>query len=74
MQIVSKTGFDISYKLSPLETVCMKCQIMFSGENKNIPICRLLKIFLRMLSIRFKTELSRLKKKKTLLLKCYGCP
>ena len=29
-----KTGFDISYKLSPLETVCIKCQILFSGKNK----------------------------------------
>ena len=29
-----KTGFDISCKLSPMETVCMKCQILFSGKNK----------------------------------------
>ena len=29
-----KTGFDIACKLSPLETVCMKCQILFSGKNK----------------------------------------
>ena len=39
-----KTGFDISCKLeaicdiscklSPLKTICMKCQILFSGENK----------------------------------------
>ena len=29
-----KTGFDISCKLSPLETICMKCQILFSGKNK----------------------------------------
>ena len=28
-----KTGFDISCKLS---TICMKCQILFSGKNKNI--------------------------------------
>ena len=37
-------GFDISYKFSPLnrslhfmqivETICMKCQILFSGEHK----------------------------------------
>ena len=32
-----KTGFDISCKLSPLETICMKCQIVFSGKiRKNI--------------------------------------
>ena len=29
-----KTGFDISCKLSPLETFCMKCQNLFSGKNK----------------------------------------
>ena len=29
-----KTGFDISCKLSPMETICMKCQILFSGTNK----------------------------------------
>ena len=28
-----ETGFDISCKLSPL-TICMKCQFLFSGENK----------------------------------------
>ena len=28
-----KTGFDISCILSPLETICMKCQILFSGKN-----------------------------------------
>ena len=29
-----KTGFDISCKLSPEETICMKCQILFTGKNK----------------------------------------
>ena len=33
-QISHNTGFDISYKLSPMETIYMKCQIQFSGENK----------------------------------------
>ena len=28
-----KTGSDISCKLSPLETICMKCQNLFSGEK-----------------------------------------
>ena len=28
-----KTRFDISSKLS-METICMNCQIMFSGKNK----------------------------------------
>ena len=30
-----QTGFDITCKLSPMETVCMKCQILFSRKNKN---------------------------------------
>ena len=29
-----KKEFDISCKLSPLETICMRCQILFSGKNK----------------------------------------
>ena len=29
-----KTGFDISCKLSPQETICMKCQILFFGGEK----------------------------------------
>ena len=38
-----KTGFDFSCKLSPMETICMKCQILFSGKTKkNISICPLL--------------------------------
>ena len=28
-----KTDFDISCKLSPVETICMKCQILFSGKT-----------------------------------------
>ena len=38
------TGFDISCKLSPLETICMKCQILVSGRiiRKISPICHLL--------------------------------
>ena len=29
-----KIGFDISCKLSPRETICLKDQSLFSGENK----------------------------------------
>ena len=48
-----KTGFDISCKLSPEETICMKYQILFSGKNKkNISKCRLLKILPRVLSVK----------------------
>ena len=48
-----KTGFDISCKLSPLETICMKCQNLFFGKNKkNISVCHLLKILPRVLSIK----------------------
>ena len=29
-----KTGFDIAYKLSPMETIYVKCQNLFSiGDN-----------------------------------------
>ena len=42
-----------SCKLSPLETVCIKCQILFSGKNKkNISLCCLLKILRRLLSVK----------------------
>ena len=37
------TGFNVSCKLFPLETVCMKPRILFSGEKRKIlPICHLL--------------------------------
>ena len=46
-----KIGFDISCKLSPEETVCMKCQNLFNGKNiykyhllDFNPACRALKI------------------------------
>ena len=29
-----KIGSDISYKLSPKETICMKCLILFPGKSK----------------------------------------
>ena len=29
-----KTGLDISCKLSPMETICLKYQILFSVKNK----------------------------------------
>ena len=46
-----RTGFDISCKLSPVETIYMKCQNLFSGKNKkNISVCCLLKSLPRMLS------------------------
>ena len=34
LYISQKTGFDILCKLSPMESICMKCQILFSGKNK----------------------------------------
>ena len=37
-----KIGFDISYKLSPLEIICTKCQNLFSRENKKKNIANLL--------------------------------
>ena len=49
-----KTGFDMSCKLSPLETICMKCLILFPGKNKkSISKCRLLKNLPGVLSVNF---------------------
>ena len=31
-----KTGFDISYKITPMETICMKYQNLFSRKIKKI--------------------------------------
>ena len=31
-----KTGFDTSCTLSPVETVCMKCQILLAGKTKKV--------------------------------------
>ena len=42
-----KTGFDRSCKFSLMEKICMKCQILFSGEKKKrkiSPICDLLNL------------------------------
>ena len=50
-----KTGFDISCKLSPLETICMKCQILFSGKNKNNMLSA--DFLPRMLSIKVEIEM-----------------
>ena len=47
-----KPKFDISCQLSVLETVCMKFQNLFPGKNKNISICRLLKILLRVVRVK----------------------
>ena len=48
-----KTGFDISSKQSPLETICMKNQNLFSVKNKkNISKCHLLKFLLRELNVK----------------------
>ena len=30
----SQNSFDISCKLYPMETICIKCEILFSGKNK----------------------------------------
>ena len=42
-----KIGFDVSCRLSPMEIICMECQILFSGgklrKRKSI-ICRMLNL------------------------------
>ena len=32
-------GFDTSFRLSPKETICMKCQILFARKNNKNSIC-----------------------------------
>ena len=45
-----RTGFDISYKFSPKETISMTCKSLFSGRNKEtISKCCLLKFLYDML-------------------------
>ena len=45
--------------LSPLETIFMKCQNIFSGKRKkNISLCRLLKTSSRVLRVKAKEQLS----------------
>ena len=51
-----KTGFDISCKLCRMETICMKCQILFSGKNKkNITNLSSAKLIKRVLKVKGKT-------------------
>ena len=53
-----KTGKDIPCKFSPLETMCIKCLILFSGKNrKNISFCHLVKILPSILSVNIKNSL-----------------
>ena len=48
-----KKRFDISCKLSPMETICIKYQIWLLGKNKtNISKCYLLKTLPRVLSVK----------------------
>ena len=50
--IFPETKIRISCKLSPMETIRMKCRILFSGEKwEKKSICRLLKMLLRVLSV-----------------------
>ena len=51
--VFQKTRFNIPCKWSPMEAICMKCQILLSGKNKkNVSICRLLKDLSRVLSVK----------------------
>ena len=48
-----KVDFDISCKLSPRETICLKCQSLFSGRYKNNISKCLLNFLPIMLSVKF---------------------
>ena len=50
-----KTSFDVSCKLSPLETICMKCQNLFSRKNKKKNhqlMCHLLTLAQRVIMVK----------------------
>ena len=65
-----KIGYGISCRMSPLETVCMKCQNLFSAKKiRDISICH-------MLSIKKKkktTTTKKNKKKKQRKVRLYCC-
>ena len=71
MQIVSifseKTGFEISCKLSLMEIICMKCQILFTEKikKKNISICCVLKSLPRMLRVNLAVDKDKNPKQKS---------
>ena len=49
-----KTEFDMSCQLSPIETLCLKCQILFSGRNKkNIIILSSAKLAQRVVMVKY---------------------
>ena len=50
-----RNSIDISCKLSPLETICMKCPILFPGKKEKNKYfkCRLLKILRRELNVKW---------------------
>ena len=50
--LFQKTGFDISCKLSPKETVCLKYQTLFSKKN----IIKLLSVEFAMRMVKVKLE------------------
>ena len=57
--ITQKTGFNISCTLSPLGTVCIECQILFTGKNKKNFKCPA-ENFSRVLSVKHTFQVSAL--------------
>ena len=53
-----KTSFDNPCKLSPMETICMKCQALFSGEDKKTIIYHLLNYSLKMGNVKLISTLN----------------
>ena len=54
-----KTDFDSSCKLSPFKTICMKCQILFSGKNKkNITNSSSDELDLRVVKVNFRLSVN----------------
>ena len=53
-----KTSFDNPCKLSPVETICMKCQALFSGEDKKTISYHLLNYSLKMGNVKLRSTLN----------------
>ena len=59
-----ETGLDISCKLSPMKTTCVRCQLLFSGKNK--------KNIINLSSAEFAQGALKLKKSTIFLSRAYG--
>ena len=64
----------LTFHANCLQTICIKCQILFSGKNKKISsVCHLLKIFLIVLSIKSSSSVWSARHWPGFIVDCYFC-